>query len=157
MSSLPLLPPHPKQKPLLLLPFFPELPRTSLPILRRPGSSSSRSLRPSWRRWAMICKNEGEKVFWALPIKFMWLRYLVDELRRRSVELGVMGFLYQPKSLSIMTISKSVPAGSGELTPDKPINKGGRRSKTSGLKDDGGTVDEAGTSNPSGMRGCQPE
>jgi len=45
-----------------------------------------------------------------------------------------------------MTISKSVPAGSGELTPDKPIKKGERWNKTSGLKDDGGTVDEAGTS-----------
>jgi hypothetical protein len=48
----------------------------------------------------------------------------------------------------------SVPAGSGELTPDKLIKKGVRWSKTSGLYD-GGTVDEAGTSNPSGMRGCQ--
>jgi len=45
--------------------------------------------------------------------------------------------------------------GSGELTPDKPIKKGERWNKTSGLEDDGGTVDEAGTSNPSGMRGCQ--
>jgi len=63
---------------------------------------------------------------------------------------------YQPKGLSIMTISKSVPTGSGELTPDKPIKKGERRNKTSGLEGhDGGTVDEAGTSNPSGMRGCQ--
>ena len=62
----------------------------------------------------------------------------------------------QPKSLSIMTISKSVPTGSGELTPDKPIKKGERRNKTSGLEGhDGGTVDEAGTSNPSGIRGCQ--
>ena len=47
-----------------------------------------------------------------------------------------------------------VPAGSGELTPDKPIKKGVRWSKTSGLYD-GGTVNEAGTSNPPGMRGCQ--
>jgi len=47
-----------------------------------------------------------------------------------------------------------VPMGSGELTPDKPIKKGVRWSKTSRLYD-GGTVDEAGTSNPSGMRGCQ--
>jgi len=61
----------------------------------------------------------------------------------------------QPRSLSIKTRSKSVPTGSGELTPDKPIKKGERWNKTSGLKDDGGTVDEAGTSNPSGMRGCQ--
>jgi len=51
-------------------------------------------------------------------------------------------------------VMKSVPAGSGELTPDKPIKKGVRWSKTSGLYD-GGTVNEAGTSNPSGMRGCQ--
>jgi len=57
-----------------------------------------------------------------------------------------------------MTISKSVPTGSGELTPDKPIKKGERWNKTSGLEGhDGGTVDEAGTSNPSGMRGCQLE
>ena len=52
----------------------------------------------------------------------------------------------QPKSLSIQAISGSVPTGSGELTPDKPIKKGARWNKTSGLKDDGGTVDEAGTS-----------
>jgi len=61
----------------------------------------------------------------------------------------------QPKSLSIQAILKSVPTGSGEFTPDKPIKKGVRWNKTPGLKDDGGTVDEAGTSNPSGMRGCQ--
>jgi len=51
-------------------------------------------------------------------------------------------------------IMKSVPMGSGELTPDKPIKMGVRWSKTSGLYD-GGAVDESGTSNPSGMRGCQ--
>jgi hypothetical protein len=50
-------------------------------------------------------------------------------------------------------IAKSVPTGSGELTPDKPHKSGVRWSKTSGM-DDGGTVDEAGTPNPSGMRGC---
>ena len=61
----------------------------------------------------------------------------------------------QPRSLSIMTRSKTVPTGSGELTPDKPIKRGERWNKTSGLEDDGGTVDEAGTSNPSGMRRCQ--
>jgi hypothetical protein len=48
----------------------------------------------------------------------------------------------------------SVPAGSGKSTPDKPIKKGVRWSKTPGTSD-GGTVDEAGTSNPSGMRGCR--
>jgi hypothetical protein len=48
----------------------------------------------------------------------------------------------------------SAPTGSGELTPDKPHKSGVRWSKTSGVYD-GGTVDEAGTSNPSGMRGCQ--
>jgi len=42
----------------------------------------------------MICKNEGEKVFWVALMKLMRLRYLVDELRRRSVELGIMGFPY---------------------------------------------------------------
>jgi len=41
-----------------------------------------------------------------------------------------------------------LPMGSGEVTPDKPIKMGVRWSKTSGLYD-GGTVDEAGTSNPS--------
>jgi len=62
----------------------------------------------------------------------------------------------QRKSLSIQAISKSVPTGSGEFTPDKPIKKSLRWNKTSGLEGhDGGTVDEAGTSNPSGMRGCQ--
>jgi len=61
----------------------------------------------------------------------------------------------QPKSLSIQAILKSVPTGSGEFTPDKPIKKGLRWSKTSGRGHDGGTVDEAGTSNPSGRRGCQ--
>jgi len=61
----------------------------------------------------------------------------------------------QPKSLSIQAISKSVPTGSGE-SADKPIKKGVRWNKTSGLEGhDGGTVDEAGTSNPSGKRGCQ--
>ena len=29
----------------------------------------------------------------------------------------------QPKSLSIQAISKSVPTGSGEFTPDKPIKR----------------------------------
>jgi len=53
---------------------------------------------------------------------------------------------YQPKSLSIRMVLRSVPMGSGELTPDKPIKKGERRNKTSGPEDDGGTVDEAGTS-----------
>ena len=62
----------------------------------------------------------------------------------------------QPISLSIKTRSKSVPTGSGELTPDKPIKRGERRNKTSGPEGhDAGTVDEAGTSNPSGMRGCK--
>ena len=66
--------------------------------------------------------------------------------------------IYQPKSLSIQAILKPVPTGSGEFTPDKPIKKGERRNKTSGLEGhDGGTVDEAGTSNPSGMRGCQKD
>ena len=51
-------------------------------------------------------------------------------------------------------IMKSVPMGSGELMPDKPIKMGVRWSKTSGLYD-GGAVDESGTSNPSGVRGCQ--
>jgi hypothetical protein len=50
--------------------------------------------------------------------------------------------------------AESAPTGSGELTPDKPHKSGVRWSKNSGLHD-GGTVDEAGTSNPSGMRGCQ--
>jgi len=50
-------------------------------------------------------------------------------------------------------LTEPVPMGSGELTPDKPIKMGVRWSKTSGLHD-GGTVDEAGASNPSGMRGC---
>jgi len=62
----------------------------------------------------------------------------------------------QPKSLSIQAILNSVPTGSGEFTPDKPIKKSLRWNKTPGLEGhDGGTVDEAGTSNPSGMRGCQ--
>jgi len=51
-------------------------------------------------------------------------------------------------------IMKSVPTDSRELTPDKLSKKSVRWSKTSGLYD-GGTVDEAGTSNPSGVRGCQ--
>jgi len=38
--------------------------------------------------------HEGEKVFWAAPIKIMRLRYLIGELRKRSVELGMMGFPY---------------------------------------------------------------
>jgi len=42
----------------------------------------------------MICKSKGEKVFWAPPIKLMRLRYLIGELRKRSVELGIMGFPY---------------------------------------------------------------
>jgi len=40
----------------------------------------------------------------------------------------------QPKILSIMTTSKSVPTGSGELTPGKPIKRGERWNKTSGLE-----------------------
>jgi len=48
----------------------------------------------------------------------------------------------------------SIPTGSGELTPDKPYKKDMRWNKTSGLHD-GGTVDEAGTSDPLGRRGCQ--
>jgi hypothetical protein len=47
----------------------------------------------------------------------------------------------------------SVPTGSGELTPDKPHKSGVRWSKTSGM-DDGGTVDEAGNSDPLWRRGC---
>jgi len=39
-------------------------------------------------------EGEGEKVFWVAPMKIMRLRYLIGELRRRSVELGVMGFPY---------------------------------------------------------------
>jgi len=52
------------------------------------------------------------------------------------------------------TIAGSVPTGSGELTPDKLSKKSVRWNKTSGLHD-GGTVDEAGTSDPLGRRGCQ--
>jgi len=51
-------------------------------------------------------------------------------------------------------VTKSVPAGSGELTPDKLIKKGVRLSKSSGPYD-GGTVVESGTSNPSLMSGFQ--
>jgi len=40
----------------------------------------------------------------------------------------------QPKCLSIQAILKSVPAGSGEFTPDKPIKKGLRWNKVSGLE-----------------------
>jgi len=43
--------------------------------------------------------------------------------------------------------------GSGGLMPDMTIKKGVRWSKVSGLYD-GSTVDEAGTSKPSGLRGC---
>ena len=42
----------------------------------------------------MTCKNKGEKVFWVAPMKIMRFRYLIDELRKRSVELGIMGFPY---------------------------------------------------------------
>jgi len=38
--------------------------------------------------------GEREKVFGAPPMKIMRFRYLVDELRKRSVELGIMGFPY---------------------------------------------------------------
>jgi hypothetical protein len=51
-------------------------------------------------------------------------------------------------------IAKSVPTGSGELTPDKSHKSGVRWSRTSGLHD-GGTVDEAGNSDLLGRRGCQ--
>jgi hypothetical protein len=39
-------------------------------------------------------EGEGEKVFWGGTQKIMRLRYLIGELRRRSVELGMMGFPY---------------------------------------------------------------
>jgi len=51
-------------------------------------------------------------------------------------------------------IARSVPTGSGELTPDKPHKSGGRWNKTFGINDKG-TVYEAGTSHPLGRRGCQ--
>jgi len=91
---------------------------------------------------------------WKVPLKpdFIWLQHISNKAATFREEMNC-----QPKSLSIMTISKSVPRGSGELTPDKPIKRGERRNKTSGPEDDGRTVDEAGTSNPSGMRGCQLE
>jgi len=38
--------------------------------------------------------GEGEKVFEAAPMKIMRFRDLVDELRRRSIELGLLGFPY---------------------------------------------------------------
>jgi hypothetical protein len=47
----------------------------------------------------------------------------------------------------------SIPKGSGELTPDKPYKKDMRWDKISGLHD-GGTVDEAGNSDPLWTRGC---
>jgi len=51
-------------------------------------------------------------------------------------------------------VMKSVPAGSGELMPDKIIKKGVRLSRISGPYD-GGSVVESGTSNPSLMSGFQ--
>jgi len=51
-------------------------------------------------------------------------------------------------------ITIPVPTDSREFTPDKPHKSGVRWNKTFGINDKG-TVDEAGTSNPSGMRGCQ--
>jgi O-6-methylguanine DNA methyltransferase len=51
-------------------------------------------------------------------------------------------------------IARSVPTGSGELTPDKPHKSGVRWNKTIGINDIG-TVDEAGTSDTLGRRGCQ--
>jgi len=38
--------------------------------------------------------GEGEKVFEVAPMKIMRFRDLVDELRRRSIELGLLGFPY---------------------------------------------------------------
>ena len=62
----------------------------------------------------------------------------------------------QPKSSSIQAILKLRPRATESA--DKPKKKGLRWNKASGLEGhDGGTVDEAGTSNPSGMRGCQRE
>ncbi len=52
-------------------------------------------------------------------------------------------------------ISNQVPQGMRDLKPDKlPGRDSGRQSKTFG-SNEGGAVDEAGTSNPSGWRGCQ--
>jgi trehalose synthase-fused probable maltokinase len=46
--------------------------------------------------------------------------------------------------------TKPAPTGSGDLTPDKPIEKGERLFKTTQMH-------EGGTSDPSGRRGCQRE
>lgn len=48
-----------------------------------------------------------------------------------------------------------IPMGNGELTPDKPHKSCLRWSKTFGRMSDEGTVDEAGTSDPSGKREFQ--
>ena len=49
---------------------------------------------------------------------------------------------------------ENIPLGSGKFKPEKLCKESERWNKTFGSHEEG-TVDEAGTSNPSGWRGCQ--